>query len=231
MTSYRIETKRCPYCDQINLLLKPVSGNTFGAQAYTDGCVIGPMHDSGSALMTCTRCGRHQWREDLPTLKSMSEQEYRSFRDRTPKSYLSHITDQYEEDNGADEFIFFNGPQMFFTHHYENALHEELWKNEAQEKYIRIRAWWHFNNSYREKTTKEFILTPQQEANLLKLLQLLNTDIPEPSIMKAEVFRELGQFDECLKQLDQPFEIRYLPAVNAIKNLANCKKRHVGAIA
>jgi hypothetical protein len=175
------------------------------------------MHDFGSALMTCQRCRRHQWREDVPTQKSMSEQEYGSLFDKNPESYRSRHPGQ-------------GSPQPFFTNHYEDALHQELWKTEAQEKYIRIRAWWSFNNIYREKTTEKFNLTPEQKANLLKLLQLLNEDNPETSIMKAEVFRELGQFDECLKQLDQPFDSRYLSAVNAIKELANCKKRHVEII-
>jgi hypothetical protein len=217
MTSYRIEIKQCPYCDGKSPLLECVSSNTFGAQAYTDGCIVGPMHDFGSALMTCQRCGRHQWLEDVPTLKSMSEREYGSLLHGNPESYRNRHPE-------------LGSPQPFFTDHYEDALHQELWKTEAQEKYIRIRAWWSFNNTYREKTTTEINLTPEQEANLLKLLQLLNKDNPETSIMKAEVFRELGQFDECLKQLDQPFDIRYLSAVNAIKKLANCKKRHVGTI-
>ena len=217
MTSYRIEIKLCPHCDGKSPLLECISSNTFGAQAYTDGCVVGPMHDFGSALMTCQRCRRHQWREDVPTMKSMSDRDYGSLFDRTPESYKN----RYPE---------LGSPQPFFTAHYEDALRQELWETEAQEKYIRIRAWWSFNNGYREQTTEKFNLSSEQEANLLKLLQLLNKDNPETSIMKAEVFRELGQFDECIKQLNQPFDIKYLPAVNTIKKLANCKKRYVGMI-
>lgn len=49
-------------------------------------------------------------------------------------------------------------------------------------------------------------------------------------ITKAEVFRELGQFDECLKLLNQPFSDMYLPTVATIKNLADSGKRMVGQI-
>jgi hypothetical protein len=48
--------------------------------------------------------------------------------------------------------------------------------------------------------------------------------------MKAEIFRELGHFDECLKQLDQPVDDKYRMIVDTIKKLATCKKRQVVTI-
>ena len=126
MTSYRFEIKQCTYCNKESLWLEPVSGNTFGAQAYTDSCVVGLMYDSGSALMTCPGCGRHQWREDVLTLKSMSSSEFggvdpSDYQEETERGYNGHI----------------DSPRNFQTHHYEEALHQELWKTESEEKYIR----------------------------------------------------------------------------------------------
>jgi hypothetical protein len=45
--------------------------------------------------------------------------------------------------------------------------------------------------------------------------------------LKAEIARELGNFDECLRLLSQDFDERYGHAVGFIKNLAQEKVRAV----
>ena len=60
-----------------------------------------------------------------------------------------------------------------------------------------------------------------------RLLQLLDGDDPHESLIKAEIFREHGQFDECLKLLANPFDERSLQTVDAIKDLAHDRKRKV----
>ena len=208
MTSYSIELKQCPDCDCKFTVWAVASCNTFGAKFYTDGFVDGPMYDEGGALLTCPVCNRYYWEEDVHTLESM----------------LSH---QCSDDS---ELRSFPSAGLVRGRQYEDVLHQALWKNEAQEKYIRIRAWWSFNSAYRDHATEEFALSPEQETNLLRLLQLLSTKNSNESVIKAEVLRELGQFEECLKQLDQSFADRHLPTVDAIKKLANSKKRHVGTV-
>lgn len=208
MTSYRVDIKRCPNCSWEFLEWVVASCNTFGATFYTDGFINGPMYDEGSALMTCRQCDRYYWREDVPIQESMRDSD--CLRDPARRRLP-----QAKRAQGRD---------------YRNALHKAFWKTEVQEKYIRTRAWWSFNNVYRGHTNEEFIMSPKQEANLLRLLQLLDMNNPNESIMKAEILRELGHFDECLKQLDQPFDDKYLPTIDAIKKLANDKKRRVDVI-
>jgi hypothetical protein len=113
---------------------------------------------------------------------------------------------------------------------YEGALRQAIWKNKAQEKYIRIRAWWSFNSAYRGDPIKDFNLPSEQEANLRRLLQLLDTNDPDTSITRAEILRELGQFDECLNELDQAFDDAYSRVVDSIKRLAKGRTRQVGTI-
>ena len=208
MTSYWIEIKQCPTCSCEFTAWAVASHNTIDAKFFTDGFVYGPMYDEGSALLMCPGCNKYFWREDVPTRESMRDSQY--FRDAERRS-LPDAKQVHGRDN-------------------DDLLHQAFWKSEAQEKYIRIRAWWSFNSAYRGHATEEFNLSPEQEANLLRLLQLLSTNDPDESITRAEVLRELGQFDNCLKQLDQPFEERYLAAVDTIKRLAMCKKRMVGTI-
>lgn len=205
MTSYQIEIKQCPNCGCEFQIWAVASCNTIDAKFYTDGFVDGPMYDEGGDLLTCPECKRYFWWEDVPTKKTMRD--FQSLRD-PELGLLPHAG----EVRG---------------HQYEDILSQALWKTEAQEKYIRIRAWWSFNRVYRDYATEEFNMSHEGEANLLRLLQLLDPNDPDESIMKAEVLRQLGQFDECLKQLDQPVDDSYLKAIDTIKKLANCKKRYV----
>jgi hypothetical protein len=50
---------------------------------------------------------------------------------------------------------------------------------------------------------------------------------PNQRILKAEIARELGNFDECLELLSHPFDERYGYAVGFIKKLAKEKVRVV----
>lgn len=230
MTSYAIEIKQCPNCNSEFSAYHLNSCNTIDAIYYTDGAVYGPMYSEGSALITCPNCNNHFWREDVPTSKCIKESDF--YRDAEMQLLPS------ENLVNGNNFI--------------RLLHQKFWKTEVQEKYIRIRAWWSYNEAYRgkaynelfhvseidfkcgkqrkEMSEEDFVLSPEGRENLLQLLQLLNANNMSEVITKAEVFRELGQFGECLKLLNQPFKDMYLPIVNAIKNLANGRRRMVGQI-
>lgn len=45
--------------------------------------------------------------------------------------------------------------------------------------------------------------------------------------MKAEIFRQLGELDECLNQLDQVYDDRLNAKIDMIKDLANFNIRKV----
>jgi uracil-DNA glycosylase len=203
MTSYWIDIKKCPSCGCEFAAWNVSSCNTFGATFYTNGFVVGPMYDEGGALLACPKCNKYFWWDELPTQESMSDSQY--FHEQRSLPNASHLTD------------------------YEHVLQQAPWKNEAQEKYSRIKAWQELGVRYCD-FTHDVELPPIQEANLLRLLQLLDTNSLDDSIMLADVFRTLGRFDECLKQLDRPFNDEYLGTINAIKKLAIRKKRHVGVV-
>ena len=59
--------------------------------------------------------------------------------------------------------------------------------------------------------------------NLKALSKMLNQTEPNQRILKAEIARELGEFDECLQLLLHPFDERYAHAVGFIKKLAEEK--------
>lgn len=59
---------------------------------------------------------------------------------------------------------------------------------------------------------------------------MLATEDPEQRIMKAELARELGLFDETERLLDFPFEEDFIPTVRFIRKLALEKKRSVAEV-
>ena len=205
MTSYQIEVRECPNCGCEFWALAVGSCNTFGAKWYTDGFVHGPMYDEGSAVLACPKCNAYLWREDVPTRESMRDSEY--FQDPERRS-LPEATQVYSCDH-------------------ENLLRQKSWNNPTQEKYIRIRVWWSFNAVYRHGHGEDFDMPAEQEENLRRLLQLMDTNKEDSFVMQAEILRELGQFDECLEAADQVSGKRYSEAVDTIRKLAKAGKRKV----
>lgn len=224
MTSYMIEIRQCPNCDCKFQFRVTASHNTIDAKFYTDGYVEGPMYDAGSELLRCPECKRYFWQKDVPKELSMRDSKFRSDPERRS---LPH-----EISVGGND--------------YDELLDQSFWKTEDQEKYIRIRAWWSFNNGNRsnqlnelmlilylndsEKIEKDFDLSPKQEDNLNKLLKLLDPNDQNDSIMRAEIYRQLGKFDECLNQLDKAYDDDLRAAIETIKDLANSNNRKVGLI-
>ena len=215
MTTYVIKINQCAQCKCEFTSNVVASSNTFGAKFYTDGFVDGVAQNSD--LLICPGCKRYIWREDVHALETCRNRgEYSNYFRRNNKQEL------LPEEIGISDF------------EYKELINKAVWKNEAQEKYIRIRAWWSFNSVTRDLLKRSQFMgtipSPEAEANLMRLLQLLDPIDPYEIITKAEVLRQLGRFDESLKQLDQPFEERYQPVIDAIKDLVYAKKRYVGTI-
>jgi hypothetical protein len=211
MTSYNVEIKQCPTCSAEFAAWAVASGNSFDAKFFTDGCILGSMFDEDSLLLRCPGCNKYFWRENVLTRKSMHDSQYfLAFKEKsTPR------LPNAEKLDGRD---------------YDILVLLSFWKSEAQEKHIRIRAWWSFNDAYRFGQPEKFSMSPEQEANLIRLLELLDTNDPGESITRAEILRGLGQFDSCLQELNRPIEERYVMAVDTIKDLAIRKERKVGTI-
>lgn len=257
MTIYMVDLMQCPACACRFTAWNPASCNTFHARHYTDGFVEGPMFDHGPQLLACPQCKGYLWRAELPTLESVRDWKY--FKD---DNLRGHPAAMEVRDAG-----------------YEEALRQAPWHDDAQEKYLRLRAWWSFNRGYRGKidgytdpaemrellcsdsptadaydieTLLEILrrhneaayrtfarthltldmkpprdLPPDQTANLERLIELLDPDREDETLMRAEALRELGRFSECLQVLDRGFAGRLARAAGQIRRLALEKKRRV----
>lgn len=243
MTSYSEICKECPKCSYRYKIWHVSSCNTFGAKFYTDGYIDGEMYDDGGRILICPNCKEVMWVEDIQTIecpdKSAWDREL-IFKPDFPEEDEPSLS---EEELADEEVVRLPYGSFIRGQQYEVILRKNLWKTPDQEKYVRTRAWWSFNHTHRDNDQKNASFSHEHEENLLALLKLLDPGIPqlEPGfssfyldglnepIMRAEILRELGRFDECLQLLDKISTSTdgELPLVDAIKRLAMNKKKCV----
>lgn len=82
-----------------------------------------------------------------------------------------------------------------------NYLKHSKLKSQA-EKYVRIQAWWKCNDK-RRNNKKEIPLSKIEIENLQELLKLFNDDDQNDCLLKAEVYRELGEYSKSLYSLNR----------------------------
>ena len=96
-----------------------------------------------------------------------------------------------------------------------------------KELYLRQHAWWAANDAWRWLPNPTPAFSKGQVQNLNALSEMLDETEPNQRILKAEIARELGNFDECLRLLSYQFDKGYDCAVGFIKKLAEEKVRAV----
>jgi hypothetical protein len=89
------------------------------------------------------------------------------------------------------------------------AIEKKAWSNRDEEKQARLLAWWKANDRFRYKKKyregiSEINLFEKSEVveNLKNLFKLLNPSLSHERLLKAEIKRELGDFDKAQKWLD-----------------------------
>lgn len=205
--------KCCPNCGTYVNQHSATSHNTFGGTWWSDGHVEGPMYCNFPDIIRCSHCS---------TLFRLSQQKPVDI-DR-----YDHMTGESQKDNNHPGWkqarsLLIYSPRF---EDYLEAIETDLITGDADEKKLRIRAWRTFNNRFRKPEGDSNIeWTTEARANAKALISLLRTTVePElgnPSneeplrklmkdkqlsecLQRAEILRELGRFDESLKQLEVP---------------------------
>jgi hypothetical protein len=174
-----------------------LSGNTIGAKIYTDAKREAKMLPDHPALVKCPKCSRLFWVEEAVGVDS-----------------------GFEAAEGKQKVLAPSEKEMldFLA---GQALPKE------KEFYLRMRCWWNANDPWRGLSDPKPAFSPEQVKNLEALSALFDESLPDHRILKAEIARELGNFDECLLLLSYQFEQDYDWAVGFIKKLAEEKVRAV----
>lgn len=90
-----------------------------------------------------------------------------------------------------------------------------------------MHAWWNANDAWRWVPNATPAFSEEQVKNLKALSGVLDETEPNQRMFKAEIARELGNFEECLLLLSYQFDKGYERAVGFIKSLAEERVRAV----
>ncbi len=95
---------------------------------------------------------------------------------------------------------------------------------------MRIHAWWSSNDPLRsqgqspiDQTQDVPTRSPDAMMNLERLLELLDIGNPEQWLMKAELLREIGRFDEAIHLLESHDLWKYGTVSVLVRSLAQRK--------
>lgn len=175
--------RECPKCKAALEQSTMMSGNSLDARYWTDGKMEAPMLPDRPWLVKCPKCSNLFW---MTEAKKLGEQ-YKYDKDKDKK-----WPDAVEPGLPAEtDFLTMLGTPGL---------------SEKKEQYLRIRAWWAANDIKRKNRNMTDDWSLIQKANLESLADLLDATDSDQRIMKAEIFRELKRFDDCINLLAQPFE-------------------------
>lgn len=177
----------CPHCGQEKELMSLISGNTFGARQWSDTKMFAPMLPRVSDVQKCRHCGKYfMYREARIRFDESND----SFKFTTVTGKLS-----YEEMKQA--FLMLEDSvggkeseldlRMAFLHSFNDAFREcmDCYSGDIKD------------SSQRNETDYEL-----HRSNLNAILSLIDASKDENGIFIAEIYRELGQFDDCISMLD-----------------------------
>jgi hypothetical protein len=189
--------RECPHCKTHVVQEDTLSGNTIGAKLYTDAKREAKMLPDHPALVKCPVCGGLFWVEEA-----------------------SELDVGFGAAQGKPKVMAPSAKEIqdFLAKH-------DLPKD--KEIYLRMRAWWAANDVWRWHPNTKPVFSNEQVKNLQTMSEMLNESKPAHRILKAEIARELGRFDECHRLLTYQFEKDYNWAVDFIRKLAEEKVRAV----
>lgn len=188
----------CPFCGTEKQIMSLISGNTFGAELWSDNKQIAPMLPEISYVQKCPHCGKYYI---------------------TEKQEVKYAKDGYSFEKGLLTY-----PEMkeAFT-----QLSEEGFLNEKEEINVRMMLH-HAYNDYYYRTEEKKVISEEDKTlfheNGLWLINNLITD----SVMKAEFYREIGEIDTARSILDSitvedEFLKRIVTAIKDRLEVNNCQ--------
>jgi hypothetical protein len=177
------------------------SGNTFNARYRSDGRMDAPMLPTTSLLTACPHCKSPVFWPETNAVASYETYIPRFFStSESDPTQLEYVKQQFELETkyrGAPEYAEATSTQVAAF----------LKNNELSDKHehsLRMQFWWLTNDE--RARGKSDALSTEERANLKKLLQLVGQGSDSMMLLIAEIYRELGQFEEAKRCLDFDFQ-------------------------
>ena len=152
----------CPFCGKEKEIMSLISGNTFGAELWSDNKQIAPMLPEISYIQKCPHCGKYY---------IIGRQE------------VKYAKDGYSFEKGLLTF-----PEMKEAF---AQLSEEGFIDEKEEINVRMMLHHAYNDYYYRNGEKKDILEEDKKLFRENGLWLINNLITD-NVMKAEFYREIG---------------------------------------
>ena len=202
----------CPHCGSLATYGTLTSGNTMGAQVWTDGYGRAPMLPRPPNVVICQGCERSYWlsdAEEVGVLPFPGEAD-----PAVDPSWLE--APDVEEPTEAQ---------------YYRALEDGLATSDDEQRALRTLAWWRRNDEHRDLPPEEadasFVVDGPCRRNLEALVRLLDREDEDQAIVRAEVFRELGDFEASLDALGPVTSRQHVGLVGQIRSLCAERKTAV----
>jgi hypothetical protein len=167
----------CPICSCVTIKGSILSGNTFGSTLYSDGKRIAPMLPEFPYLTKCKNCDHFYWLNDKTEIR------------------------QEEASEGMPQY----SAEFLNINEYFEALEKISELDTIHERYIRFQIYWTFHD--RVRNNNKLFNNLEEEVlyvgNICKLLEIMQDKHIEDLFSKAEMYRNIGLFDETIAVLDK----------------------------
>ncbi|MGF1760278.1 hypothetical protein L4D76_20580 [Photobacterium sagamiensis] len=192
--------KACTHCQSAIEIIPLLSGNTLGGTLWSDGFLETDQMPNQDLLGRCRHCNNIVCLSDL---KPYPQQEDPA--DTGDHSYLSLTLADYE------------------------MLLQQLGNiAEHYHPYLRLK-FWQRSNDQRRYSDPTVLFTEQEQQNLQALLPLLG-DEDAGRLLKAEIYRQQGEFEHAQRVLSDPFDHRVSEVVMRLKQLVREKNQFLTMI-
>lgn len=179
------------------------SGNTFDARFWPDGKMNAPMMPEIPPLVVCPCCDDFVWCKDCKEIEEIYGY------DETQEKYpgIQH----YKKPN-VDTFML--------------ALKDKS-LNKNREGYIRVKLMHFFNDLNRDMEIPISEPTDMQLENYKRLLVIANKNDANDTMLRAEIYREIGEYDKSLELLEKVKDEHFMTNVRVLKDLCKNKDSRV----
>lgn len=164
---------KCPFCGEKKKVLSLMSGNTFGAEYWSDNKQKAPMLPEVSLVQKCPNCGKYY-------IISRQKEEYDSEED-------------YSFETGYLQFPDMKEAFM--------QLSKEGFLDIKEEYAVRFMLHHAYNDYFNRGEAKGDATENDKSLFQTNGMWLIENAIPD-DVMKAEYYREIGDFDNAIKVLN-----------------------------
>ena len=203
--------RECPQCSGKFTQPTMASGNTFGAKFWPDGKMDAPMMPDYPAYGGCPHCKGTFWVDDTKVVNSLGYDEEREIPDLTLDSNQTPIP--------------YKNPTKKI---YLQGLND-LNITKENEIYLRSKLMQIYNDVNRDQKVQHSPIDPQIE-NWNRLLEILDSKETQEKLLKVEIYREMGNFEEAKKAFTGEFDEEYMDTMDMLDKLIEARDSRVMCI-